>query len=117
MSLNNELLELEKRFWEGDADFYRQNLTDDSLMVFAEPVGILEKDVTVESIAGAVRWRDIRFSDVRVLSPTADVSILVYKAVARREAEETDYSTMASSVYVRQGGKWQMVLHQQSPTR
>jgi hypothetical protein len=33
---------LEDQFWKGGSKFYENSLTDASLMVFAEPVGVLE---------------------------------------------------------------------------
>lgn len=32
-----QLLQLEEQFWKRDADFYREHLADEALMVFDEP--------------------------------------------------------------------------------
>lgn len=115
-NLEQQLLALEEGFWGGDADYYRQNLTRDSLMTFAEPVGVLTTNETISSIASSQRWADFRFDEVRVIQPAENVAILSYRAVARREDDASDYSALASSVYIRDGDSWKMAFHQQTPT-
>ena len=44
--LANDLLSLEKQFWSGDADFYRRNLDDSCLVVFAEMAGPMSREHT-----------------------------------------------------------------------
>jgi hypothetical protein len=44
MILSNELFELEKNFWTGDAQFYRQNLADNCMVVFTEMSGLRSKE-------------------------------------------------------------------------
>ena len=43
MNIAGDLIALEEQFWKGDADFYRQRLTAEALMVFPDPVGGLAK--------------------------------------------------------------------------
>jgi predicted enzyme related to lactoylglutathione lyase len=38
MNIAGDLVALEEQFWKGDADFYRQRLTAEALMVFPDPV-------------------------------------------------------------------------------
>jgi hypothetical protein len=115
MDLRDRLVRLEEQFWKGDADFYRRNLTDDSLMVLPEPVGVLTKDGTVESIGQGARWSDVRFEDVRVMTLDDDTALLTYAATARRDAGGEPYSTLASSAYVRAPDGWKLAFHQQTP--
>src|SRR5687768_14440081 len=44
MSLEHELLELEKRFWTGDTEFYRRHLNDECLVAFTQMAGVMSKD-------------------------------------------------------------------------
>lgn len=110
-----DLVELEQRFWTSDVDMYRQRVTDDALMVFAEPVGILTKAQILTSIAGAARWADVRFENVQVRPVANDVVLLVYKATARRENDDDWYEALASSVYMKRTGEWMLAFHQQTP--
>jgi len=115
MNMKKQLLELEEQFWKGDAEFYRQNLTENSLMVFAEPVGVLTKDRVIETIAASPRWTDVEFEDFRMVQLTDDTAVVTYKASAYREMEKSRYSALASSVYANQEGSWKLAFHQQTP--
>jgi hypothetical protein len=44
MNIAGDLIALEKQFWKGDADFYRQRLTAEALIVFPDAVGVLGKE-------------------------------------------------------------------------
>lgn len=116
MNDEKELLGLEEEFWRGGADFYRTNVTDEALMVFAEPVGVLDKAQAVESIASAPRWSDVRFEGAKVVRLSNDAALLTYKATARRDGDAAPYVTLASSVYVVRAGGRKLAFHQQTPT-
>jgi Domain of unknown function (DUF4440) len=109
-----ELLEVEEQFWRGDANFFRKNVADDALFVFSQPVGVLNKDQSIEAIRDGERWAEVTFDDVRVEEISADVAVIVYGANAKTESGNP-YSAMASSVYVERNGSTLLVLHQQSP--
>jgi hypothetical protein len=115
MDVERQLLDLEEQFWKGDAEFYRRNLTDDALMVFAEPVGVLTKDQTVQAIAGSPRWVEIGIRDVRMVRLAEDAVIATYKVSARRERGAAPYPALASSAYVNRQGAWKLAFHQQTP--
>jgi hypothetical protein len=51
------LFEREEQFWKGDAGFYRQHVAEDGLMVFPEPVGILNKEESMTAIEQAARGK------------------------------------------------------------
>jgi len=112
-----QLIELEERFWKGGADFYREKLAPDSLMVFGDPVGTLEKEAAIASISDAPRWRDVRFTDVQHVSLSPDVMLLTYRVAAGRDGMDRDYAARASSVYVRRDGEWRLAFHQQTPAQ
>ena len=112
--MRENLIALEEQFWKGNADFYRQRLTADALMVFPDPVGVLGKEETVASISQAPRWRDVEFTEVRAVMLATDAALLVYRATARR-VEHATYVTRASSAYVRQEGVWTLAFNQQTP--
>lgn len=115
MNLEKTLFALEEQFWKGDAAFYAQKLTKDSLMVFADPVGVLPKDAAVEAIAGGIRWEDVTFTAAQVVRLTDDAAVLAYRANARKEGESTPYNAWISSVYIRRNGEWLLAHHQQTP--
>ena len=112
---DQDLLNLERQFWKGDADFYRRNLTDRAVMVFPEPAGVLTRDKILETIASSRRWADVRIDDARVVVLIRETALLTYKATARREGDEKDYVALVSSVYVKRDGAWKLAFHQHTP--
>jgi hypothetical protein len=115
MERKPRLQRIEERFWKGDADYYRQHLAEDALLVFAEPVGVLDKDASVQTMSQSPRWKEVTLEAVRILELSASAVLLSYRATAVREGAETPYVTLASSVYVERGGAWLLVFHQQTP--
>lgn len=106
----------ERDFWKGDAEFYRENLTDDALMVFEEPVGTLTRELSIKAVATAPRWAEVQFEDVRCIELDEHAVILTYSVQAERQGE-LPYRALASSVYVQSGGGWRLAFHQQTPSR
>ncbi len=115
MDLQSTLLEIEEQLWKGDADFYVRTLTEDALMAFPAPAGLLDKAQIVQSIATSQRWKEVTFHARHFVQPTANVAILAYRVSARREGQEARYAALASSVYVERNGSWELAFHQQTP--
>jgi hypothetical protein len=115
MDLASQLVELERRFWTGGAEFYRENLTESALMAFPEPLGLMGRESAIEAVAQAPRWEKVELEEARVLRFAPDVAALAYKALAWREGKEGPYSAVVSSTYVRGGGAWRLGFHQQTP--
>lgn len=108
-----ELIELERGFWQatGDGGFYGEHMAADGLCVL--PVGVLDKDTTVEAISDADPWDEFEFSDVRMVDLGDDEAALCYRAEASRGNDK--YVALISTVYTRLSGKWKLTLHQQTP--
>jgi hypothetical protein len=118
MSLEKQLLEVEERLWRNDAELYRDNLTDEALLVFPE-TGLITRDVAVDAIlvenAEGRRWAEVNFEGVSSVQLTEEVALLTYSVSARWEHEASEYAALASSVYVKREGAWKLAFHQQSP--
>jgi hypothetical protein len=115
MTLQNDLLAMERKFWSGDAGFYRQNLDDECLTVFTKMAGVQKKEAIAEMIDGdSQRWQDVTLDQKGLLEPTKDTAILSYEAQARRANGER-YHALVSSGYVRRNGAWKLAFHQQTP--
>jgi uncharacterized protein (TIGR02246 family) len=113
----HELEALERRGWEAlsgpdGAAFYADVMADDGLMVF--PGMVLDKERTLRAIRGEAPWAEFELSDVRVIESTPGAATVVYRAVARRG--KFVYRANMSTAYARRDGRWQLVLHQQTPT-
>jgi hypothetical protein len=110
----DELFETEKKFWTGDAEFYRKNLDEQCLVVFAEMSGVMRKEEIAATIKEGARWRKLDMKDRNFLSLADDIALLSYKASAMRETGDS-YEALVSSAYVKRKGQWKMAFHQQTP--
>src|SRR5690606_27512787 len=106
---------LEKGFWSGDADYYREHLTQDARMVFPAPVGVLEHAATLQSLHGTPRWIEVHFRDRQLVQLTPDVATLIYRAEARRAGDAGSYQAYCSSAYVLRARAWRLAVHPQTP--
>jgi ketosteroid isomerase-like protein len=110
-----QLLELERRFWgaAGDAAFYRMHFADDGLMAFH--VGIMDKGEVLDAMRGTAEWESYTVDDLRFVQVSDDVAFLTYTTRAVAAGDPEPYVAAISSVYARRGGRWLLVLHQQTP--
>lgn len=107
------LIDLERKFWLEGAEFYREHLADDFLMLFPG-VGLMRRAEAIEGVEGGRRWTEVDIHDELILDLGPDNRLLCYEAKARREGE-AEYSALVSSVYVRRDGTWKLTFHHQSP--
>jgi hypothetical protein len=109
------LLALEKKFWTGDAKFYRQNVDDSCLIAFgADMAGVMSnKDVAATAQDGN-RWKHLDIKLKGLIEPANDVAILSYEANATRSNGE-HYAALVSTGYARRDDGWKMMFHQQTP--
>ena len=115
---SDNLLALERQFWNGDAAFYRQHLDDTCLVAFTQMSGAFDKSDIAATVKDGTRWRDVDLKIKGIIEPAPGVAILTYWASAKRP-DGAPYEALVSSGYVKrgQGGEpaWKMVFHQQTP--
>jgi len=114
MTIQDELLKIERGFWTGGADFYRQNLDDLCVTVFTEMAGTFKRDEIAGMITDTDRWRDLKLDVKGFLEPAPGFAILTYRVKATRKNNDA-YAAAVTSGYVKRNGAWKMVLHQQTP--
>ena len=95
------------------ADFYRNVLADDALMVL--PNGVMGRDATIEAFLTAPQWTEFKLDDVQEVTIGPDAVLVTYRATASRGGDEPRYEALMSSVYRRTVDGWRLVLHQQTP--
>jgi len=120
-----ELMALEKRFWQSmlDAD------TDTTLTLLDEPAlmvsehGAMQFDHTgYRQMAehGDMVIKSFKLSDMQVVFPREDTAVLIYRvkqALARRgESRQFEQQMTDSSVWTRKDGQWLCVMHTETPT-
>jgi hypothetical protein len=114
-ALAKDLLALEKQFWSGDADFYRRNLDDSCLVVFAEMAGPMARDKVAGMAKDGNKWRNLDLDLKGMIEPADNFAIVSYHARGIR-LDGTPHEANASTGYVKRNGGWKMAFHQQTPT-
>jgi hypothetical protein len=114
MSLQQELLSLEKGFWSGGPDFYRKNLDNQCLVAFTEMASVMSKEQVASAVKDEHRWKSVDLKQKGLLELESGVAMLTYEADCER-ANGEHYSALVSSGYVKRDGQWKMAFHQQTP--
>ena len=118
MAVEEQLVEIERKLWTNDAAYYRDNLIEEAVLVFAE-TGVIPRETAVEAIlsenAKGQTWGEVEFADVKSRRLSDDVVLLTYRITARWEHEESRIFALASSVYVKRNERWKLAFHQQTP--
>jgi hypothetical protein len=115
-NLATEIEELERDGWAAlsgpdGAAFYETVMADDGLMVF--PGSVMDRNHALDAIRGASPWSSFELVDLVVTGDRA-AALITYRAKAVRSGSQP-YEAVMSSVYVARDGRWQLLLHQQSP--
>jgi hypothetical protein len=112
-----DLYEIERSLWTNDPRAYHDSLRHDAILLFQE-TGVITRDTAVAAIREENLqnryWAEVSLSDQRVLAPTPDTCVLIYKATARWNYEEHPNTVLCSSIYALDSGEWKLVFHQQT---
>jgi hypothetical protein len=112
------LVNIERKLWTNDAAFYKNNLTEDCLLVFPE-TGVISRDLAVDAIRKeneeGRKWAEVDFDEMRTRRLTDDVALLMYRVTARWKHQKSSITTLASSLYVKRDSRWKLTFHQQTP--
>lgn len=116
----NEVLNLEKRFWSdsGQPGFFNEAMADNAISVM-EPMGFLTKSQAIEMTQPGISWSDLNIQDVQFVELTPDCVALAYHAEAKNDKTGQPYRGSINSVYVRKDGAWKlgMTSHQPWPEK
>jgi hypothetical protein len=105
---------MEERFWTGGEDHYHKALDPSCVMAFPAPAGIIAGPGIAQSLVGAPRWSSVAMAEPHVGRPSDDLLVLAYKAEGRRDGAAS-YRAYCTSTYRRDGDRWRLVQHQQTP--
>ena len=114
---NASLLEVEHAGWRSlcdgtAADFYRDVMTDDGVMVLANGQ-VMTRDEVVETLASSPSWSSYEIAAPRTVVIGRDSTALVYTGTGHRQGAD-DFVGVMTSVYVREGETWKLALYQQT---
>jgi hypothetical protein len=121
MPTTDELLDVEKRFWQTMID--RDVATASALMAEAciitgaQDVAQIDRASFGKMLEGG-QWTllDYSFEDVKVINPTPDLAVIGYKVTEHVEIDgrRIELKAADASTWMRQDGKWVCVLHTES---
>jgi hypothetical protein len=74
----------------------------------------MRNEQIVESLREAIRWSGVEMMDRSICTPAENVTIIAYRAHARRDDAEP-YAAICTSSYVCVDGYWWLTHHQQTP--
>ena len=106
---------IERGFWTGDASFYQANLTEDALIAFAPPHGLLAKAQAVASLGAIPRWQEVELEDCRAIFISDCVVLLAYRACGWSIDSSQPCAARVVSSYVKRRGRWMLVFQQHTP--
>lgn len=114
MTLEQELLALEKQFWTAGPEFYRGHVDEQCLLAFPEMAGVISRDSVAATVKEDQRWTDLSMEGSGFLQLDDLTAVLTYHAKAQR-ADGTPYAALVSSAYVKRRSGWKLAFHQQTP--
>jgi len=119
MDTHQTLIDLEHAAWRAlatsgaaAADFYRDVLADDVLMLLPGGLVIDDRDTVIQSMNGEP-WSTYDLVDERVHDLSDASAVVAYRGTAQREG--VDYEALFNSTYIRDESGWKLALHQQTP--
>lgn len=113
MTLEDELLTIERALWTGGPDAYRQHVAEECLVVFPEMTGVFDRDSLADTVSAGPRWEEPGLDVEGLARPTEGVALLTYRAEAERDGER--HLALVSSGFVRRSSGWKLYFHQQTP--
>lgn len=112
MSLEQELLALDKALWTGGPATYQAQTDDQCLVVFSEMAGVMPRDEIAE-MSEERRWSNIAMTPQGFVQLSDTAAIIAYDCTARRK-DGVPYHALVSSGYVRRADGWKLAFHQQT---
>ncbi|MDI3338865.1 hypothetical protein QKW60_20840 [Defluviimonas aestuarii] len=107
------LWDLEERFWTDGMDSARTGTSDESIMIFAHPFGILQNDRTRARPEQQNPWRSIGMTNRR-LERRGDIVVLTY-SVSAEKADAPIHEAVCASTYLLDGDAWRRMSHNETP--
>lgn len=109
----DKLMDLERGFWSGSEDFFRDHVADQCLLAFPGMAGVKDRETVAASTSGAARWENLKVRPKGDLRLSDDAVVMAYEARATRDG--APYHALVSSGYVRSDGDWKLAFHQHTP--
>ena len=113
MSLQQELMAIERTFWTGGPEAYEHHVDDHCLVAFADMAGVMSRH-DIAKTAEQGRWRDVAMTSKGVAELADNSAVVTYECTANRK-DGQPYHALVSSAYVKRPDGWKLAFHQQTP--
>ena len=111
--MSGPLEALERRLWLEGPQAYRELVSEDATIVVPMEGGILDREGCLAAIAAAPRWREVVIDGARTSSPAVGLTMIAYRAEARRDGPA--WRALCSSLWRETPQGPRLVHHQQTP--
>jgi hypothetical protein len=111
MDATDDLISIEHELAAGDGSAYRKHLRKDAVVIV--PGATLDKEATIAAIDAEGDWDEFAIEGETGLRLGSDAAVVTYRFRGRRG--DFRYSAQLASAYAREGERWLLVLHQQTP--
>ena len=113
----DRLHELEEQGWQAlsspdPVKFCEEWLADDAVLIV--PGMVIDRATFLKALADEQPWAGHHIEQPRAVELTDDSAALVYRVTAQRDGQP-EFVALMTSVYVKRAGRWQLVVHQQTP--
>ena len=115
MSLQQDLLAIEKQFWTGGPEAYQQHCDDRCLVVFAEMAGVMARE-EIAKTAEKGRFSDVAMEPKAFVDLADTTPVISYEVTAKRRDGQPHHA-FVSSGYVKRPDGWKLAFHQQTAIR
>ena len=113
MSLQQDLMTIERSFWTGGPEAYEDHTDEQCLVVFTDMAGVMSRD-DIAKTAEKGRWKDVEFTP-KGMAELADTSAVVTYECSARRKDGQPFHALVSSGYVKRPDGWKLAFHQQTP--
>jgi hypothetical protein len=114
MGIKDDIVRIERGFWIGGEDYFRDHLDEYCMIAFPQMAGTYARDEVAATARDPQRWQELETEEKGFLQPTDKTALINYEARAMRGSGEP-YRALVSTLYVRRGGGWKMAFHSQTP--
>ncbi len=121
MSVENEILDLEKKFWQSmidrDAAAGARLAANPCIVAGAQGIGRIDRKTFVKMMeGGAWTLHDFAFREVKFEQATDDVAVIAYKIheTLTVDGRKLELEAADASTWVRRNGAWMCILHTES---
>jgi hypothetical protein len=112
MTLEEQLFEIERGFWDKGEPHFRAHMDDVCLISFADMAEVKRNEEIAAMAREAPTWSDIEIEPCGFVHPTPDFALINYQIAAT--GKDRRHRAIVSSGYVRRGDGWKAAFHGQA---